>query len=132
MTMLATSVQRPAFAFKANRPVSKSSVRSLRTVARGTGPGAGNSDPQKVQEQKNKKHSEGQWAEPQNKNKLEKQTLSRQGPSAQSKGLKDESAVNEEEVKQGYQDAADGAKNKVQEAGDAIAGAVDKIRPDKN
>lgn len=77
-------------------------------------------------------HSEGQWAEPQNKNKLEKQTLSRQGPSAQSKGLKDESAVNEEEVKQGYQDAADGAKNKVQEAGDAIAGAVDKIRPDKN
>ena len=77
-------------------------------------------------------HSEGQWAEPRNKNKLEKQTLARQGPSAQSKGLKDETAVNDEEVKQGYQDAADGVKNKAQEAGDAIAGAVDKIRPDKN
>ena len=77
-------------------------------------------------------HSEGMWAEPQNKNKLEKQTLARQGPSAQSKGLKDETAVNDEEAKQGYQDAADGAKNKIQEAGDAIAGAVDKIRPDKN
>ena len=51
MTMLATSVQRPAIAFKANRPVSKSSVRSLRVVARGPGPGAGNSDPQTVLEQ---------------------------------------------------------------------------------
>ena len=55
MTMLATSIQRPAFAFKASKPVSKASVRSLRVVARGTGPGAGNSDPQKVQEQKQKK-----------------------------------------------------------------------------
>ncbi len=77
-------------------------------------------------------HSEGQWAEPQNKNPLEKQTLSRQGPGAQSKGLKDEGAVNKEEAKQGYQDAAEGVKNKAQEAGDAIAGAVDKIRPDKD
>lgn len=46
--------------------------------------------------------------------------------------MKDEGAVNAEEAKQGYQDAADGAKNKAQEVGDAIAGAVDKIRPDKN
>ena len=55
MVMLATSVQRPAFAFKASKPVGKVSTRGLRVVARGTGPGAGNSDPQKVQEQKNKK-----------------------------------------------------------------------------
>jgi len=55
MTMLATSVHRPAFAFKANKPVSRTSVRGLQVVARGTGPGAGNSDPQKVQQQKNKK-----------------------------------------------------------------------------
>ena len=63
---------------------------------------------------------------------MEKQVLGRQGPGAQSKGLKDEDAVNAEEVKQGAQDAVDGGKNKLQEAGDAIAGAVDKIRPDKN
>ena len=55
MTLLATSVQRPAFAFKTNKPVSRVSVRSVRVVARGTGPGAGNSDPQKVHEQKEAK-----------------------------------------------------------------------------
>lgn len=63
---------------------------------------------------------------------MEKQTLGRQGPGAQSKGLKDEEAINDEEVKQGAQDAVEGGKNKLQEAGDAVAGAVDKVRPDKN
>lgn len=92
---------------------------------------AGNSDPQKVKEQKDAKKSGGQWAEPSNKNPLEKQTVMRQSPTGQSKGLKDEGAVNDEEVKQGAQDAVSGVKNKAQEAGDAIAGAVDKLRPDK-
>ena len=75
--------------------------------------------------------SEGQWAEPSNKNKLEKQTVQRQSPTGQSKGLKDEDLINDEEVKQGNQDAPDGEKNWAMKTGDAIAGAVDKIRPDK-
>ena len=55
MTMLATSVQRPGLAFTANKPVSRVSVRSVRVVAKNTGPGLGNSDPQKVKEQKDAK-----------------------------------------------------------------------------
>ena len=73
----------------------------------------------------------GQWGEPSNKNPLEKQTVNRQSPTGQSKGLKDESKINKEEVKQGTQDADDGERNWVEKAGDAIAGGVDKIRPDK-
>ena len=55
MSLLATSIQRPSLTFQATRPVSRVSVRSVRVVARGTGPGAGNSDPQKVKEQKDAK-----------------------------------------------------------------------------
>lgn len=89
---------------------------------------AGNSDPQKVKEQKDKKKTEGQWAEPSNKNPLEKQTLTRQSPTGQSKGLKDEQNVNDARGDQGN---PDGGKNPIQKAGDAIAGAVDSVRPDK-
>ena len=124
----------PTIRTRAFTPASRPAPRRIAFVvrAKNTGPGAGNSDPQKVKQEKDKRHSEGQWAEPSNKNPLEKQTLTRQGITGQSKGLKDESAINAEEVKQGTQDAADGAKNKLQEAGDAIAGAVDKINPAKN
>lgn len=55
MSLLATSIQRPSLAFQASRPVSRPAVRSVRVVARGTGPGLGNSDPQKVKEQKDEK-----------------------------------------------------------------------------
>ena len=55
MSLLATSIQRPSVAFQATKPASRVSVRSLRVVAKGTGPGAGNSDPQKVKEQKDAK-----------------------------------------------------------------------------
>ena len=53
MSLLATSIHRPSLAFQATKPVSR--VRSVRVVAKGTGPGAGNSDPQKVKEQKDAK-----------------------------------------------------------------------------
>ena len=55
MSLLATSINRPSLAFQATRPVSRVSVRSVRVVAKNTGPGAGNSDPQKVKEQKDAK-----------------------------------------------------------------------------
>lgn len=71
------------------------------------------------------------WGEPENKNPLEKQTVNRLSPTGQSKGMKDEGAINKEQVKQGTQDAPDSGKNVIEKAGDAVAGAVDKIRPDK-
>lgn len=55
MSLLATSIQRPSLAFQASRPVSRPATRSVRVVAKGTGPGLGNSDPQKVKEQKDEK-----------------------------------------------------------------------------
>ena len=55
MSLLATSLQRPSLTFQAAKPVSRVSVRSVRVIAKGTGPGAGNSDPQKVKEQKDAK-----------------------------------------------------------------------------
>ena len=57
--------------------------------------------------------------------------MNRQSPTGQSKGLKDESKINKEEVKQGTQNADDGERNWIEKTGDAIAGGVDKIRPDK-
>ncbi|KAL3154465.1 hypothetical protein ABBQ32_013930 [Trebouxia sp. C0010 RCD-2024] len=130
MSLLATSIQRPSLAFQASRPVSRPATRSVRVVAKGTGPGLGNSDPQKVKEQKDEK-KKGVWGEPENKNPLEKQTVNRLSPTGQSKGMKDEGAINKEQVKQGTQDAPDSGKNVIEKAGDAVAGAVDKIRPDK-
>ena len=56
MSMLATSLNRPVAPIGVSRTVSRPANRTgLRVVARGTGPGAGNSDPQKVHEQKEKK-----------------------------------------------------------------------------
>ena len=56
--------------------------------------------------------------------------MNRQSPTGQSKGLKDEGKINKEQVKQGTQ-GEEGEKNWVEKTGDAIAGGVDKIRPDK-
>ena len=58
MSMLATSINRPVFvvARPSRSATSRPAIRTRpRVVARGTGPGAGNSDPQKVHEQKEKK-----------------------------------------------------------------------------
>ncbi|CAK0782858.1 hypothetical protein CVIRNUC_006053 [Coccomyxa viridis] len=79
-------------------------------------------DPEKVAKNKEKKEKDSMWAEPHNNNPLEKTTLSRQGITAQSKEMKDETAVNEaqEKLQEGTEGAKDAVKGAVDKAGDAI------------
>jgi hypothetical protein len=82
-------------------------------------------DPEKTKKNKEKKDHDSFWAEPSNKNPLEKTTLSREGFTAQSKEMKDEEGVNK--VTEGVQDAADNVKEGIKDVGDKIAGAAKKV-----
>jgi len=92
---------RPAACVSAPRNSRFQRHAALRVVAIGEV-----NDPEKVKANKEKKKSEGVWAEPKNKNPLEKKTLVH--------GEADE--------------AADEAKDVVKDIGDGVKGAIDNVK----
>ncbi|CAL5220312.1 g2300 [Coccomyxa viridis] len=102
------------------------SSRPLRKTVPRANPFIGETnDPDRTATRKEEKKKDSAWAEPRNKNPLEKTTLSRQGITAQSKEMKDEGLIND--AQEAIQGGTEGAKDAIQDAADKVGDAVKKV-----